>query len=69
LAIVGEQGPEAIDIGRTSRIYNAEDTKNMTRGNVNFNMTFTGPVNSEVDIIRAMQLAGAKYKAQMRGVA
>lgn len=46
--IAGENGPEVINVGSTSRIFNAEDTERMV-GSQSVKIYFTGPINSEVD--------------------
>lgn len=67
LAIVGEEGPELMDIGTTSRIYPADETSKMLgSGKVEINNTFTGPVNSELDMQRSMKIAGYKYRSMLR---
>lgn len=66
-AIVGEKGPEVINIGSTSRIIPADETASiLNRGNgVNIYNTF-GDVNSDIDIIRYMELSGSSYRSAMR---
>jgi len=67
-ALVGEGGPELINIGSTSRIFPAQETARMLGGGgITQNITFTGDVNSEVDIERTMQLAGASLENKLVG--
>jgi hypothetical protein len=66
LALVGEAGPELLNIGSTSRIFPAEETAELT-GGVTQNITFTGDISSDVDIERSMQLAGASIEDRRVG--
>jgi hypothetical protein len=65
-AIVGEQGPELIHLGRPSRIYPAGETAAM-RGAGGMTVNFNGPINQDVDVQRVMSLANLRYQAMMKG--
>lgn len=67
-AIVGERGPEIINIGSTSRIIPADETANILsqeRGGININ--FNGPINKDIDVDRVLQIAGSQYRSKLRG--
>jgi hypothetical protein len=68
LALVGEEGPELVNLGSTSRIFPADETAAIRGGaGVTQNITFTGDVNSDVDIERTMELAGASLENKLVG--
>ena len=68
LALVGEAGPEIVNIGSTSRIIPNDETSRMLgNGGININVNFSGPVNSQIDIDRAMTMAGNKLRNSLRG--
>lgn len=67
LSLVGEQGPELVNFGSPSRVFTNDETNSML-GGFNMQITFTGPINSEVDIEAAMQKAGRRLQNTMRGI-
>ena len=67
LALVGEEGPELMNIGRTGMIMPADKTREAL-GGVSINNTFTGPINSEVDIERAMIISANRLQNKMRRI-
>jgi hypothetical protein len=67
--IVGERGPEVVNLGSTSRIMNNRDTERLMSGKTELNANFYGPVNSDVDVMRVLQLTGLRYAATKRGAA
>ncbi len=60
LALVGEEGPELMTIGRTSRIYPADETSQMLGGDF---IVRIGTVNSDVDLDKGMRRAYLCWKA------
>jgi TP901 family phage tail tape measure protein len=68
LALVGEQGPELVNLGSTSRIFPADETRGLVGGGVTMKIIFTGPVNSDIDLERTMMKAGRKIEQRLRQV-
>jgi TP901 family phage tail tape measure protein len=68
MTLVGEEGPEIYDFGRTGTIIPAGDTRDMMGGGQIINVTFTGPVNSEVDVEQAMMIAGRRLQNKARRI-
>jgi len=66
-SLVGEQGPELMNVGSPSRILPADETAAALGGAGDTNVNFYGDVNTELDVARIMQLAGAAYNAKRKG--
>jgi len=68
LTLVGEQGPELVNLSSPSRIFPADETRSLT-GGVVVNVNFSGPINSDVDLDRAGIMIGKRVQAQARSMA
>lgn len=67
LTLVGEEGPELFNLGRTGTIIPAAETRSLM-GGISMQITFTGPVSSEVDIEQAMMVSGRRLQNKMRRI-
>jgi len=66
MAMVGEKGPELVNFGSSARIFSNEQSRGMM--GVTVQNTFTGPINSEIDIDLAMRKAGKKLQNATRTI-
>lgn len=62
LTLVGEQGPELVNLGSPSMVVPNEQTQSMMGGAMNF--YFTGPINSEIDMNKAAIYFGRQMQAE-----
>lgn len=65
--IVGEAGPELVNLGTTSRIIPNEETRALLNGPGGVNITFTGNIARETDLDRMLKMAGAQARAIQKG--
>jgi TP901 family phage tail tape measure protein len=69
LTIVGERGPELINLGTTSRVFPANETRGMMGGiNIGSMVTVNGNIDKDVDLERLMIRAGKRVQAELRSI-
>ncbi len=58
LAMVGERGPEVVNLPRGSRVFSNQESRQMASGNTTYNLNINGDIRSEVDLRSAMREFG-----------
>ncbi len=69
LAIVGERGPELLQLPRGARVYSNNDTKEiLSRGGINQNITINSPIPLSPSLIKRKTLEASRQLAMEWGV-
>lgn len=69
LAVVGERGPELLQLPRGARVYSNNDTKEiLSRGGINQNITINSPIPLSPSLIKRKTLEASRQLAMEWGV-